>query len=136
MTLSELSQLRDLKHEIEMDEKRLEDLRGSISSPSAPALTGMPSGSHYDSRLERDVAAIVDIEATIREKQSRCIRERAKIEKYITDIPDSFTRQIFTLRFVEGYSWEDCAAHIDGPNTAKNLSTICYRYIKKANEKC
>ncbi len=37
------------------------------------------------------------------------LREQERVERYITAIPDSRLRQIFRLRFVQGYSWQQVA---------------------------
>ena len=129
MTLKELSQLYYLNREIETDKKRLEKLKSQAQNPSSPNLTGMPGGVR-DSRVERYVAEIADLEAIISAKIIQCLHERNRLERYISDIPDSLTRQIFTFRFINGLSWDQCAAHIGG-NSWKNLSNICYRYIEK-----
>lgn len=134
MTLKELSQLYYLNREIEMDKDRLEKLRALVSGPSGPNLTGMPGGGGRENRLERYIAEIVDLEAIISAKVTQCLHERGRLERYIADIPDSLTRQVFTLRFINGLSWDQCAAHIGGMNTGKNLSNICYRYIKRSNK--
>ncbi|MCI8389002.1 MAG: hypothetical protein HFE63_11145 [Clostridiales bacterium] len=135
MTIHELSQLYQLNREIEMDKERLEKLRSLALTPSGPNLTGMPGGCSNENRLERNVAEIADLEAIISAKVTQCLYERNRLERYIADIPDSLTRQIFTLRFINGFSWNACAAHIGGNNTWKNLSNICYRYIEKSNDK-
>ncbi len=132
MTLKELSQLYFLKSEIEMHERRLEELRTKLSQPSSPNFSGMPRGSRCEGRLEQYIAEIVDLEAIISAKKIQCLHEQNRLERYIADIPDSLTRQIFTYRFVEFLTWDECAAKIPGANTGKNLSNICYRYIKKS----
>ncbi len=135
MTLKELSQLYYLNREIEMDKERLEALRVRVSAPGSTNYDGMPKSSSHKNRLERYIAEIVDLEAIISAKIAQCQHERNRLERYIADIPDSLTRQIFTLRFINGLSWDACAAHIGGGNTWKNLSNICYRYIEKTNSK-
>lgn len=130
MTLKELSQLYHLTREVKMDKDRLEKLREKIAAPSIPKLTGMPSGGGEGDSLARYIAEIVDLEAIISAKLTQCMHERNRLERYIAGIPDSLTRQIFTLRFVDGLTWEECAARIGCGNTWKNLSNICYRYIK------
>lgn len=134
MTLKELSQLYYLNREIEMDQKRLDDLRAKAAAPGSPSFDGMPKNPGYENRLERYTAEIVDLEAIISAKIILCVHERNRLERYIADIPDSLTRQIFTLRFINGLSWEACAAHIGGMNSGKNLSNICYRYIQSSNK--
>lgn len=135
MTLKELSQLYYLNREIEADQERLEALRARASSPSGPNLTGMPSGGSFDNRLERYIAEIVDLEAIIQAKITQCIHERNRLERYIAGIPDSLTRQIFTLRFINGLTWLQVAFSVGGGNTEQSVKMTCYRYIHRNNEK-
>lgn len=133
MTLKELSQLYYLNREIEQDELRLQELQARATQVTQQT-SGMPRGGGDQQKIERYVADIIDLKAIIAAKQQQCIHEQSRLERYIADIPDSLTRQIFTLRFVNGLSWDACAAHLGTANTWKNLSNICYRYIKKTNE--
>lgn len=129
MTLKELSQLYYLNREIEMDRRRLEELRAKSESPGSPRFDGMPKSRSTVSKVERYAAEIADLEAIIAAKRQLCIHERNRLERYIADIDDSLTRQIFKLRFVDGLSWLRVAQRIG--STEKNVSIICYRYIKK-----
>lgn len=130
MTLKELSQLYYLNREIEMDQRRLEELRAKAASPSSAPLDDMPHGTNIASRVERYVAEIVDMSAIIAAKQEQCMHERSRLERYISGIDDSLTRQIFTLRFVNGLSWLQVAAHIDANLTDGYVRNACYRYLK------
>lgn len=134
MTLKELSQLYYLNREIEMDQQRLEELRAKASAPGSPNYDGMPKSPSYENRLERYIAEIVDLEAIISAKITQCIHERNRLERYIADIPDSLTRQVFTLRFINGLSWLQVAYSIGGNNTEQGVKMICYRYIKNSNK--
>ena len=129
MTLKELSQLYYLNREIEMDQRRLEELRVKAESPSSGRLDGMPRSPNTENRLERYIAEIVDLSAIITAKQMRCIHERNRLERYINDIDDSLTRQIFTFRFINGLSWYQVSAHIGGGNTEAGVKKVCYRYL-------
>lgn len=134
MTLKELSQLYYLNREIERDKERLEMLRVKASSPSGPNLSGMPGGGNsFDNRLERMCAEIIDLEAIIAAKITQCLHERNRLERYIADIPDSLTRQIFTLRFINGLNWVQVAASL-GNNTPDSARMTCNRYIAKTNK--
>ena len=134
MTVKELSQLYWLNREIELDQERLAELERKASSPSSPNLSGMPASSNYfSSKTERYVADIVDLKMIIQKKQEQCLHERNRLERYIATIPDSLTRQIFTLRFVNGLPWLQVALHIGGNNTADSVKKTCYRYIDKSN---
>lgn len=134
MTVKELSQLYWLNREIEMDQERLAELEQKATSVSSPNLSGVPGGSNYfDNKIQRYVAEIVDLQMIIQAKQQQCIHERNRLERYISDIPDSLTRQIFTLRFINGLQWKQVAAHIGGNNTEDSVKKTCYRYIDKSN---
>lgn len=131
MTLKELSQLYYLTREIEADQKRLDELSRTAYAPSTPSLSGMPRAPHsVDSKVERLAAEIVDLQAIIAARQIQCIHERARLERWINEIPDSLTRQIFQYRFAECMSWLQVAYKVGGNNTEGSVKMICYRYLK------
>lgn len=130
MTVKELSQLYWLNREIEEDKRRLEELEAMASSPKSQKLDGMPHAPGYSDALARCVAEIVDLQAIIAAKQLQCIHERNRLERYISDIPDSLTRQIFALRFINGLTWYQTAMHIGGGNTEDGVRQRVYRYLK------
>ena len=131
MTLRELSQLYYLNREIERDKRELERLKWESVSPRAQRMTGMPHGSGYENIMEQKIAAIADLEGLICAKMTQCIYERNRLERYIADIPDSLTRQIFALRFINGMSWVQVAMHVGGSNTEDSVKKTCYRYLEK-----
>ena len=138
MTLKELSQLYYLNREIERDRQRLEDLKARSRSLPGINYSGMPGGGSFSgSTIDRYIAEIVDLEAIISAKITQCLHERSRLERYIADIPDSLTRMIFTLRFINGLTWLQVALHVGGGNTADSVRMACNRYIDKenANEK-
>lgn len=134
MTLKELSQLYYLNREIERDTERLEALRARASAPGSPNYDGMSKSPSFENRLERYIAEIVDLEAIIGAKITQCLHERNRLERYIAEIPDSLTRQIFQLRFINGMTWLQIAYSVGGNNTEASVKMTCYRYIKKSNE--
>lgn len=134
MTLKDLSQLYYLNREIKMDQQRLEELRAKASAPGSPNYDGMPKSPSYKNRLEFYNAEIVDLEVIIHAKITQCLHERNRLERYIANIPDSLTRQIFQLRFIDGLSWLQVAYSVGGNNTEQGVKMICYRYIKNSNK--
>ena len=132
MTLKELSRLYHLTREIELDQKRLDALRSLAESPARARLTGMPFNSKaFDrSAVEEYATEIADICRDIRNKRRRCIRERKRLAAYIDGIPCGLTKQIFTLRFIEGLGWDEVAERLGGRNNAKRVSKICYRFLR------
>jgi len=132
MTLKELSQLYYLNREIEMDQRRLEELRAKTESPSGGELSDMPHSPNVDKKLERDIAEIVDLSAIIAAKQTRCIHERNRLERYINCIDDSLTRQIFTLRFINGLPWMQVAYSIGDNLTDAYVRNVCYKHLRQS----
>ena len=131
MTLKELSQLYYLNREIERDQERLDALRERAAAAGAPNTDGMPKSPGYENRIEHYIAEIVDLEAIIRAKISLCMHERNRLERYIADIPDSLTRQIFALRFINGLSWVHIALDVGGGNTEEGVRKRVYRYLEQ-----
>ena len=136
MTLKELSQLYYLNREIEQDQRRLYELKAKSRSISATEITGMPRGGTIaGSSIDRHIAEIVDLEAIISAKITQCLHERSRLERYIAEIPDSLTRMVLTLRFINGLTWLQVAMHSGGGNTEDGVKKICYRHIDRENEK-
>lgn len=134
MTVKELSQLYYLNREIEADQQRLDELEVMVSSPQSPNYDGMPHAPGYSDSMSRMVAEIVDLKALIAAKQIQCIHERNRLERYISSIPDSLTRQIFALRFINGLNWYQTAMHVGGGNTEDSVRQRVYRYLKSTQE--
>jgi hypothetical protein len=109
MTLQELSALYDIKKEIEMDERRLEELEY------------IPGTAEQQEKVRK----------IIQEKHDKLWEERARLEKWIAEIPDSMTRQIFTMRFVCGKTWAQVAWYIGGGNTEAGVRMAAKRYVKR-----
>lgn len=130
MTLGELSQLKHLKREIAMDRQRLRQLE-EAALPGAQVMTGMPHGTGVKDKLGDTAAAIADLRQQLEAKIERCVREQQKLEAYIESIPDSFIRQIFTCRFVQGMSWRQVADQMGGGNSSDSVRKITKRFLEK-----
>lgn len=133
MTLNELSQLYYLNREIELDQKRLDELRADTGHLGSPSFSGTPHGSGNSSPVENEAIERRALEALIEAKKARCTAELLRLETYIQSIEDSLTRQIFTYRFVNGLSWRQVAEHIGGYNTDESVKKSCYRYLNARN---
>ena len=76
---------------------------------------------------------ITDLEAILAAKQIQRIHELAKLERFIGDIPDSLTRQIYTLRHVDGLRWAAVAYRVGGGNTADGVRMRHDRFLREYN---
>ena len=95
-----LSQYRDLLREIERDRLRLAQLAGRLSGIN-PA--GLPQGA----RLPME--ALADYRDRIEENLVRCVELSRDIQDFINSIEESELRRLFTLRYINGYSWQRIA---------------------------
>lgn len=133
MTTKELSQLYYLNREIEDCRKKLKELEmqrgiGALNMDGMPHAKGMTK-----SQVEQLAAEIVDLKAIIHAKQIECIHEKSRLERYIADIPDSLTRQIFQYRFADCLTWDQVADNCGGDNTGDSVRMRCYRYMRDQN---
>ena len=154
MTVQELSKLYLLNREIEMDQKRLSKLNEEIGrdedqlafletksiSASTPNYDGMPKSPNYDNRLESGVIRVMELrdiiskKKALRAKQIRCLIERNRLERYITEQPDSLIRMILTYRFINGLTWAQVSECIGMNTTEDSVKKQCYRYLRQQNE--
>lgn len=127
MTRKELSQLYHLNREIKLDKQRLAELEAKATSTSRQ-IFGIPHAGDISDKtaLAVEIASLKD---TIRRKLERTVFEYDRLNAYIDTIDDSLTRQIFTLRFICGYSWNKVAITIGGGNSADSVRKICCRFL-------
>ncbi len=130
MTIKELSQLYHLNREIEMDRLRLRNLEAR-AQPGAQVITGMPHVQGTKDKVGECAAEIADLRGIIEAKHQQCLYERDRLERYISGIDDSLTRQIFTYRFVDGLTWRQVADRIGGRNTEDGCRKAVQRYLRK-----
>lgn len=121
MDKKKLSQLRPLKRELVLIDKRLEKLYER--QENVPTVLGKVAGSSKDfPYVEVRTSVLMDEpkEADEIEKQIR-IREKRReqvekliteIEQFIAEIPDSRDRQIFELIYIDGKKQREVAEHV------------------------
>ena len=57
------------------------------------------------------------------------------IKSYIQSCPESYMRQILTLRYIEGYSWDKVAFKTGGRNKGDTIRKMAERYIQKTEKR-
>ncbi|RKJ49996.1 hypothetical protein D7Y09_14110 [bacterium 1XD42-1] len=129
MNKKELSQLYSLNKEIEQEKKRLADLEAAEAG-IAVNIKGLP---HIGIVSDKTAIAaeIADCKAVIEAKAQACIAEYNRINRYIASIDNSSMRQVLTLRFVDGLSWNQVACGIGGRNTADSVRKACERFLNE-----
>ncbi|MCD8119430.1 MAG: sigma-70 region 4 domain-containing protein [Lachnospiraceae bacterium] len=125
MTMKELSEVRRLDREIEKDRQRLEELEVEAA---APGLFQRYRNSTADAGSEEQAKQMAALRCAIMEKQVRRVQEQRRLMQIAAGMRDSYTRQLFTLRFVDGKSWEEIALLLDG--TPEAVKKFFFRYVK------
>lgn len=127
MTKKELSQLYNLSKEIKAKEEQLEQLKAIAESTTAQ-LSDMPHGSGVSDKIGKTVAEISDIKSLIQLKIQEYWHEYNRLMRYINSIDDSLVRQIMTLRYINGMTWNAVADTIGG-NTEDSIRMIHNRFL-------
>jgi len=139
MTKEELSQLRHIVKEIELLKKEIEKMENSpedyiacdVVSGSNPKWPYEPRRFHvegitlpnYEKRLKK-------LKKRLQRRIDELMEKREELEEYISTIDDSELRIIFALRYINGLTWREIAAHLgvagDGSTERKKHD----RYLK------
>lgn len=137
MDKARLNQLRPLKKELELIDKKLDKLYERAEN--VPVVMGKVTGSSSDfPYIEVRTSVLMDEpkEADEISKQIRIKRQRkaqvekliTEIEQFIAEIPDSVDRQIFELRYIDGMKQREVAEAVG--YTQGRISQIIKRYLK------
>lgn len=129
MTVKEMSQLYYLNREIEHLQHQLEELE-CLAEGTTQAITGMPHGSGTSDKVGRYAVRIADLRSMIDDRKARCWDELRRLNAYIDGVEDSLTRQILSLRYVNGLNWQQVADNVGGANTEGSVKQLAYRYLK------
>lgn len=129
MTIRDLNQLFYLNREIQREKHRLNELEAVATGTSAK-ITGLPHVGMISDKTAL-AAEIVDAQAVIEAKIALSVMEYNRLNRYINQIPDGLTRQIFALRFVNGLSYHQIAASVGGGNSYESIKKRIFRQIKK-----
>lgn len=136
MTKEQLGQIKYLKSEIELLKGQLESIETTTvtdsvrgSSPFFPyiehsiRIEGIDC-SDYNRKAKR-------LERQLKRRLDELMDLTTEAYKYIDGIEDSITRQAIMLKYVNGLSWTQTAAHIGGGNTAEGLRKRVQRFFKE-----
>lgn len=127
MTIARLNQYRYLVHEMEQLEAALErmesrTLRDSVLSSDGPGRT-LIEISVYGTQGKRR------LKADYRFRIKRLCKERAAVESYIASIGSSYIRQIITLRYISGMTWQQVADKVGG--SEDSVRKACRRFVEQ-----
>ena len=134
---AKLNQLRPLKKELELIDKKLDKLYER--QENVPVVMGKVTGSSRDfpytevrtSVLMDEPKEADEIDKQVRIKEQR--REQVEmliteIEQFIAEIPDSVDRQIFELTYIDGMKQREVAEEVG--YSRGRISQIISKYLK------
>lgn len=131
MTKLELSQYYYLQQEIERQREKIREYE-AMAQAQSPSLSGMPGrAGEVSDKVGRCGAEVADLQALVEINIRKSWFLLAQLHRYINDIPDSLTRQIFRLRYAERKTWQQVANEVGGGNTADNVRMIHNNYLAK-----
>ncbi len=111
ITKRELSQLYYLSREIERDKRRLKELE-ALAEGTTQHLTGMPIAPGFGDKTARYAIEIMELKEIIECNMRRCMIEYNRLIRFISSVEDSQMRQILTLRYLNGLTWQRIATEI------------------------
>lgn len=120
ITKRELSQLYYLSREIKRDKRRLKELE-ALAEGTTQHLTGMPIAPGFGDKTARYAIEIMELKEVIECNMRRCMIEYNRLIRFISSVEDSQMRQILTLRYVNGMTWQRIATEIGGGNTEDSV---------------
>ena len=129
MTKERLSQLIWLKLEIEELSNRVRKIENALSGRTS-RIDSMPwLGGSKDivGDLIPELGALTD---KLLQSRKRAVEEFEVLQTFINEIDDSQVRLIFTMRYLDGYSWHQVAWRLGG-NTADSVRMVHNRYLAR-----
>jgi len=136
MDKKQLKQLRYLKKEIDMLKNQIENMDYIITTDSA---SGSNPDFPYEPRRFRIEGIDYDdynrkiskLKKQLQRRIDKLLNLMKETNEYINNIDDSLIRQIISLKYVDGLTWEQVAASIGGGNTPDSVRKMCNRFLEK-----
>ena len=126
-----LEQLKHLRREVDALSQRIAELE-QASAGGSGRIAGMPQcpkGGGYAGEYGEKLAGL---RAMLEARRLRCMEELGQLYAFIDDIPDSFLRQIFTCRYIDGDTWQRVAFRVG--NTDEQIPRKLHnRYLERAD---
>ncbi len=78
------------------------------------------------------IRKIYPLEQRLLKLKASALKKADEIVEYIEQCPESYMRQILTLRYLKGFSWEKVAFKTGGRNKGDTIRKMAERYIQKS----
>ncbi len=134
MTKQKLSQLYFLNREIEELQRRIAELE-CLSTSCTAQITGMPKASGISDKVAKYAVEIADLKEILDLNYKKCFLELKGLNRYIESIENSEIRQIISLRYINGLSWNQVAASICFAATEDSVRKKHDRFLRENVDK-
>lgn len=132
-----LKQYSDLQKEIKELEQRIERLRNKEVQMVSDTVKG---SSKYFPYVERtftvtgiescDISPQLEkLNNILYKRRAKCKEMAVEIEDFINTIPDSRTRRVFSLRYIDGFNWLQIARKIERYDESYPRKIIHDKYL-------
>ncbi len=126
MTREKLNRLRILRAEIENSIRELRKLEKKEQSATQYGQSLLRSLKHQNAV---DLAQKEELVRTITEKQKKYMALRANVEAEIQKEPNHYVRVVLSLVYVDGLTYDEAAAAIQGCCTGGGIIQLLVRYF-------
>lgn len=134
MDKEQLKQIRYIKSEIAVIENQINNIEPAMVTDK------VKGSSSYFPYIQRDFTLegidTDEYERRVRRLQRKLIKRKEKLlqlqeeaNNFIDSIEDSLIRQAITLKYVDGYSWENIAKKMGSSTTPDSIRMAVNRYI-------
>ena len=127
----QLKQIGNLIKEIECIKKQLETLSSIVLVDKVKGSSKVYPYTPRNFTIEGiDRYKVYKLEKKLQRRIDELMDVVEDINNFITEIPDSLTRQIISLRYINNLTWEQVAESIGGNNTADSVRKVAERFLK------
>lgn len=127
-----MKQYKDLCREIKELENYIKKLENrNVSDIVSDIVTGSNNEfPHQIMNFKIEGLAHTDkLRKVLVERKVKCEQLKIKIEEFISDIPDSITRQVFQYRYIDGLGWQVIAYRIGKHDESYPRKMIHDKYL-------
>lgn len=137
----QLKQYVDLQDEIKDLELRIKKLNTKKRVEQSDTVVGSNAEFPYNPRIytiiglneEEHKEKLDRLNCILIKRKQKCEDLKIEIEEFISTIPDSKTRRVFTLRYIDGLTWLQIARRIERYDESYPRKMIHDKYLE--NEK-
>jgi DNA-directed RNA polymerase specialized sigma24 family protein len=135
-----LKQYSDLQKEIKELERRIERVKNKKTQVVSDSVKGSSKYFPFEERvftitgIENDKEQQIEkLNTILIKRKSKCEEIKLEIEEFINAIPDSRTRRVFSLRYINGLNWLQIARKIERYDESYPRKVIHDKYLEEIN---